>query len=134
MNQFNGIGRLTKDPDVRYSEDGKAFARYTIAIDRPYSKEKEADFLPCICFGKTAEFAEKYLKKGIKIGITGRVQIGSYKNRDGNTVYTTDIVVNEHTFCERRQEPQEAQQEPPEAPKDGFLNIPSDIDERLPFH
>ena len=131
MNQFNGIGRLTKDPECRYTqgENPVCVARYTIAIDRAGVK-KETDFISCVCFGKTAEFAEKYLKKGTKVGVSGRLQTGSYKNRDGVTIYTTDVVVNSHTFCEK------AENKPSSTLKmdsDGFASIPDKLDELLPF-
>lgn len=130
MNQFNGIGNLTKDPEVRYTQGSNpvCVARYTLAISRVGGKN-ETDFLPCVCFGKTAEFAEKYLKKGVKIGVSGRVQTGSYKNKDGATIYTTDIVVNSHTFCDRKAEGTEKTKEN----TDGFMSIPDDLDESLPF-
>lgn len=128
MNQFNGIGRLTKDPECRYTqgENPMCVARYTLAIDRQNGKG-EADFISCVCFGKTAEFAEKHLSKGMKIGISGRVQTGSYKNKDGNTVYTTDIVVNSTTFCEKKEQTEKKKD------ADGFMQIPDTIDESLPF-
>lgn len=103
MNCFNGIGRLTKDPDISQTQSGIMIAKYTLAIDRQVSSDShpEADFIRCICFGKTAEFVRNYLSKGMKIGISGRIQTGSYDDKNGNKIYTTDIVVNSHTFCER---------------------------------
>lgn len=134
MNVFTGIGRLTADPDVRYSGD-MCVARYTLAIDR---KKDEADFIRCVCFGKVGEFAEKYLRKGAKVGIVGRIQTGSYKDKDGRTVYTTDIVVNEHTFCESRGNAQGTAKTPENGKKSagiaGFMQIPDDMDEELPFN
>ena len=101
MNSFNGIGRLTKDPDISQTPSGTMIAKYTLAIDRQTASDHpEADFIRCVCFSKTAEFARNYLYKGIKVGVSGRVQTGSYKDKNGNTVYTTDIIVNSHTFCE----------------------------------
>ncbi len=100
MNKFIGMGRLTKDPEVRYSGE-MAIARYTLAIDR-LSKEKKTDFISCVAFGKVGEFAEKYLQKGTKIAIEGRVQTGSYEDKDGKKVYTTDVVVEKHYFCESK--------------------------------
>jgi single-strand DNA-binding protein len=128
MNQFNGIGRLTKDPECRYTqgETPVCVARYTLAIDRQTGKN-ETDFLSCVCFGKTAEFAEKYLAKGVKVGVSGRVQTGTYKNKNGDTVYTTDIVVNSHTFCEKKGDAK------PKTDDDGFAKIPDGLDESLPF-
>jgi single-strand DNA-binding protein len=104
MNIFTGIGRLTADPEIRQTQTGLTVASYTLAIDR-YSKDKdkEADFLRCKCFGKTADFAAHHLFKGTKIGVVGSVRTGSYTDNNGKTVYTTDIIVNEHTFCEKSQ-------------------------------
>lgn len=101
LNKCVLCGRLTKDAEVRSSGD-TLVARYSLAVDRKYSKDNETDFLNCVCFGKTAEFAEKYLHKGMKIIVVGRIQTGSYTNKDGQKVYTTDIVVEEHEFCESK--------------------------------
>lgn len=99
-------GRLTRDPDIRYTQGANPFAvaRYTLAVDRPKRQngEQGTDFISCVAFGGRAEFAEKYLKQGTKITIRGHIQTGSYTNRDGNKVYTTDVVVDEHDFCESR--------------------------------
>lgn len=134
MNVFSGIGRLTADPDVRYNGD-LCVARYTLAIDR---RKDETDFLRCVCFGKVGEFAEKYLRKGAKVGVVGRVQTGSYKDKDGRTVYTTDIVVNEHTFCESKGNTPPATKAPKNGDNGagiaGFMQIPDGIDEELPFN
>ena len=102
MNKVFLQGRLTKDPDVRYAqnENSTCVARYNLAVDRR-GKEKEADFINCVAFGKSGEFAEKYLKKGTKILVSGRIQTGSYE-KDGKKVYTTDVVVEEHYFCESK--------------------------------
>ena len=102
MNQVCLIGRLTKDPDVRSTQSGEMIGRYTLAVDR-YKKDstQSADFISCVCFGKVAEFAQKYLAKGTKIGVTGRIQTGSYTNKEGVKVYTTDVIVSTHTFCEK---------------------------------
>lgn len=125
MNKWIGIGRLTKDPEVRYNNE-LAIAKYTLAIDRK-GKEKATDYISCVAFGKQGEFAEKYLKKGTKIGVCGRIQTGSYE-KDGKKVYTTDVVVEEHEFCEKKEELPKA------APEDeGFFNIPEGIEETLPF-
>lgn len=123
------MGRLTKDPEVRHTQEGTAIARYSLAVDR--MKKDEADFLPCVVFGKGAEFAEKYLKKGTKICVVGRIQTGSYTNREGNKVYTTDIIIEQQEFAESKK-----QEEAPEpAPVDGFVNVPDSIpDDQLPFH
>lgn len=115
MNKWIGIGRLTKDPDIRYSQNGDkqmAVARYTLAVDRKGRRDgnqQNADFISCVAFDKCAEFAEKYLRKGVKIAITGRIQTGSYTNRDGVRTYTTDVVVEENEFCESKNSPNNAQ-------------------------
>lgn len=97
------MGRLTKDPEIRGEEDKKV-SRYSLAVDRKYKRdgEESTDFLNCVCFGKSAEFAEKYLKKGTKIVVTGRIQTGSYTNKEGQKVYTTDIIVEEQEFAESK--------------------------------
>lgn len=134
MNKVILMGRLTRDPEVRRSgEDNSTIvARYTLAVDRRVKKEGDnnADFINCVVFGKGAEFAEKYLIKGTKISVSGRIQTGSYTNKDGNKVYTTDVVVEEQEFCESKNA-----QGVPEgpAPDDGFMNIPDDLDGELPF-
>ena len=128
MNRAFLIGRTTKEPDVRYSTDGKGVAKFTLAVDRKFSKEKETDFISCVAFGKTAEVIEKFVKKGNKIAVVGRIQTGSYKNKDGNTVYTTDVMVDEVEFCESKGE-----SKTPETDKDGFMSIPDNISEELPF-
>jgi single-strand DNA-binding protein len=135
MNKVHLTGRLTRDPEVRYSQDNTAIARYALAVDRRFKKEGEAqaDFINCVAFGKSGEFAEKYLRKGMKIAITGRIQTGSYTNKDGQKVYTTDIVVEEHEFCESKS----GEDKPvptPVAGADGFMNIPDGLDEELPFN
>ena len=126
MNRFCGIGRLTKDPDVRYTQgdDSMCIARYTLAIDRR-GKKGEADFINCVAFRKSGEFAEKYLSKGMKIGVDGHIQTGSYKHKDGYTVYTTDVVVDAHYFCESKGEDKS------DRTTDGFMQIPEQ--EELPF-
>ena len=102
MNKVMLIGRVVRDAEIRYSQgtNTTCIARYTLAVDRKFKQEGQptADFINCIAFGKLGEFAEKYLRKGIKIAVTGRIQTGSYKNKDGNTVYTTDVVVEEQEF------------------------------------
>lgn len=102
MNNVQLIGRLVGDPNVKWTQDGKCIARYTLAVDRP-GKDKGADFISCVAFEKTAEFAEKYLVKGMKIAITGRINTGSYTSRDGHKIYTTDVNVQQQEFCERKQ-------------------------------
>lgn len=129
MNKAILMGRLTRDPEVRYTsgEEAKAIARYTLAVDRRFKREGEADFINCVAFGRQAEFAEKYFRQGIKILVTGRIQTGSYTNRDGNKVYTTDVVVEEQEFAESKSSQTAA------GTKDGFMNIPDGIDEDIPF-
>ncbi len=131
MNKVVLIGRLTKDPDVRYSQSNEpiAVARYTLAVDRRIKRDgqQSADFIGCIAFGKLGEFAEKYLHKGMKIAIEGHIQTGSYKNRDGQTVYTTDVIVDGCEFVEKKSDnPQ------PQTDSDGFMQI-DDGCEELPF-
>ena len=132
INKWVGIGRLCSDPEVRWSQGDNplAIAKYTLAIDRK-GKDGEADFIKCVALGKQGEFAEKYLHKGMKIAVTGRIQTGSYTNKDGVKVYTTDVVVEEHEFCESKG--QGEQQKPQQTSSDGFMNIPDGIDEELPF-
>ena len=134
------MGRLTRDPEVRYGtgQNGTAVARYTLAVDRRFSREGEAttDFIVCVAFGKSAEFAEKYFRQGTKILVTGRIQTGSYTNRDGRNVYTTDVVVEEQEFAESKANNDTGARENRSAAttdSDGFMNIPDGIDEELPF-
>ena len=126
INKWTGIGRLTKDPEIKYSSDGLAIGRGTIAIDRP-GQDKGADFIPLKFFGKSAEFAEKYFHKGSKIGVEGRIQSGSYKKEDGTTVYTLDVIAEKFEFCDSRQQAQEHVEEVPD------MEIPEGIEEQLPF-
>ena len=148
MNKVILMGRLTRDPEVRYSqgENATAVARYSLAVDRRFRREGEptADFINCVAFGRAAEFAERYLRQGTKIAITGRIQTGSYTNRDGVKVYTTDIVVEEQEFAESKAAggastpSNNYQASPAPSPStdigDGFMNIPDGIDEELPFN
>ena len=150
MNKVILMGRLTRDPEVRYSqgESSTAVARYTLAVDRRFVRnnggdQQTADFINCVSFGRTAEFAEKYFHKGIKIAVTGRIQTGSYTNRDGQKVYTTEVVVEEQEFAESKSANSDqfgggysapAQRPAPSAAGDGFMNIPDGIDEELPFN
>ena len=144
MNKVILMGRLTRDPEVRYGtgENSTAAARYTIAVDRRFKRdgEQSADFIGCVAFGRNAEFAEKYLRQGTKIVLTGRIQTGSYTNRDGQKVYTTDIVVEEQEFAESKAAAagnggQGNYSRASSAPSDanGFMNIPDGIDDELPF-
>lgn len=145
MNKVILMGRLTRDPEVRYSQgdSSTAIARYTLAVDRRFNRnneEQSADFINCVAFGKAGEFAEKYFHKGTKIAITGRIQTGSYTNKDGVKVYTTDIVVEEQEFAESKnaqgggQDNSGYQKPVPSGAEDGFMNIPGGIDEEIPFN
>ena len=147
MNKTILMGRLTRDPEVRYSQTAEpvAIARYTLAVDRKIKREGEqtADFISCIAFGRNAEFAEKYFRKGMKVLITGRIQTGSYTNKDGQKVYTTDAVVEEQEFAESKGSGESNREERDRAAMqaagygdagDGFMNIPEGIDEELPFN
>lgn len=153
MNKVILMGRLTRDPEVRYTqgENQMAIARYTLAVDRRFARggnnndENTADFIPCVAFNKAGEFAERYFRKGTKIAVSGRIQTGSYTNKDGVKVYTTDIVVEEQEFAESkavsdanaggfRPAPTPAPAPAPVSDAgDGFMNIPDGIDEELPF-
>lgn len=150
MNRVILMGRLTRDPEIRYSQGDNptAVARYTLAVDRRFNRngnDATADFIGCVAFGRSAEFAEKYLHKGTKILVTGRIQTGSYTNRDGVKVYTTDVVVEDQEFAESKNANSggdyqaggdyagAGRQETPAA-GDGFMNIPDGIDEELPFN
>ena len=136
MNKFIGIGRLTKNPEVRYTNSSTgeqmAIARFTLAIDR-VGKNKETDFINCVAFGRQGEFVEKYLKQGIKIAVTGRIQTGSYTNKEGKKVYTTDIVVEGTEFCEGKKESTESTESTPPSAPDDYMDIPDGITDSLPF-
>ena len=152
MNKVILMGRLTRDPEVRYTPGKNSFAiaRYTLAVDRKIRKDGDAtaDFINCVVFGRSAEFAEKYFRKGLKITIEGRIQTGSYTNRDGQKVYTTEVVVEDQEFAESKATSDANagsfshaggfQQAPAPTPAadagDGFMNIPDGIDEELPFN
>ena len=146
MNKVILMGRLTRDPEIRYSqgERSTAVARYSLAVNRTFKRDgdPDADFINCVAFGRQAEFAEKYFHKGIRIVITGRIQTGSYTNRDGQKVYTTDVVVEEQEFAESKAASAEHaanfapadRPSPSNAVSDGFMNIPDGIDEELPFN
>lgn len=155
MNKVILMGRLTRDPDVRYSngEQATAVARFTLAVDRRVARrdgEQTADFIGCVAFGRTAEFVEKYFRQGMRMVISGRIQTGSYTNRDGQKVYTTDVVAEEVEFAESKAtsdvlrnnsgmgggyQPQaQSAPSPSGAAGDGFMNIPDGIDEELPFN
>lgn len=134
MNKLVLIGRIVKDPEVRYSTSGVAFGSYTIAVDRPVAKdaEKVTDFLYCKVVGKTAEFVEKYLRKGMKIAVSGRVQCDNFTDKDGNKRSATYIQVNEHYFCESKGT-SDAQPTQPQFNENGYVNIPDGFEEELPF-
>ena len=145
MNKVILMGRLTRDPEIRYSqgEQSTAVARYTIAVDRRFRRDGDqqtADFINCVAFGRQGEFAEKYFRKGIKIAITGRIQTGSYTNKDGQRVYTTDVVIEEQEFAESKSASAgnagaaAANENAGSAVGDGFMSIPNGIDEELPFN
>ena len=138
MNKVILIGRVVRDAEIRYSQGASStcIARYTLAVDRKFKQEGQptADFINCIAFGKLGEFAEKYLHKGIKIAVTGRIQTGSYKNKDGNTVYTTDVVVEEQEFCESKSSNQSQGNDRPQTSSDDFMNIPDGVEDGLPFN
>ena len=141
MNKWIGMGRLTRDPEIRYTQgnDPMCVARYTLAVDRRVKKDGQdnADFIPCVAFGKGGEFVEKYCKKGTKLAVSGRIQTGSYTNRDGQKVYTTEIVVEEQEFAESKAAQSGQQNTQPakeEEGMDGFMNIPDGLDDtELPF-
>lgn len=138
MNKIILIGRLTRDPEMRYSaSNDTAIARYTLAVNRPFKREgePEADFLPCVAFNKTAEFAEKYLTKGMRVCVEGRIQTGSYTNRDGVKVYTVDVVVERQEFLEKRAgNSQSDSNTEVNGNEDSYMDIPDGIDEELPFN
>lgn len=139
MNKVIEIGRLTKDPEIRYSQGASStcVARYTLAVDRKFKQEGQptADFINCIAFGKLGEFAEKYLRQGIKIAVTGRIQTGSYTNKDGQKVYTTDVVVEEQEFCESKSSNQSQGNDRQQTSSDDFMSIPEGLDDTgLPFN
>ena len=154
MNKVVLMGRLTRDPDIRYTqaEPPLAVARFTLAVDRRFkrnqgdsSDEQTADFISCVAFGKQGEFVEKYAHKGTKFCVTGRIQTGSYTNKDGQKVYTTDVVCEELEFAESKNAQggnsggtgsagSSSGQSAPSGADDGFMNVPDEIDEDLPFN
>lgn len=141
MNKVILMGCLTRDPEVRYSQGDNpmAIARYTLAVDRRFKRDGEqtADFIGCVAFGRSAEFAEKYFRQGLKIAVIGRVQTGSYTNKDGQKVYTTDVFVEEQEFVESKKSSDNQvsrQSQNSQSNSDGFMNIPEGIDEELPFN
>lgn len=144
MNKVFLMGRLTRDPEIRYSQgdDTMAIGRYTLAVDRRFKRDGEAnaDFINCVTFGRSAEFAEKYLRQGTKVVVSGRIQTGSYTNRDGQKVYTTEVVVEDQEFAESKNAAGNSgnssgssggSSSAGSSVGDGFMNVPSD--EELPF-
>ena len=151
MNKVILMGRLTRDPEVRYSQGGEnslAIARYTLVVDRRFRRnndnnDQNADFIGCVAFGRSAEFAEKYFRQGLKVVVTGRIQTGSYMNKEGQKVYTTDVVVEDQEFAESKSASNQGSHSasaasPSPSPStdtgDGFMNIPDGIDDELPFN
>ncbi len=146
MNKVILMGRLTRDPEVRYSQGAEplAIARYTLAVDRrgrrdASGNDQTADFIPCVAFGRAGEFAEKYLRQGTKMVVTGRIQTGSYTNKDGNRVYTTEVIVEDQEFAESKASSENSgynvseRPAPGNASADGFMSIPEGIENDLPF-
>ena len=131
------MGRLTREPDIRYSQNDSsmAIARYTLAVDRRYKKDGEqtADFISCVCFGKSAEFIEKYCHKGTKLVVEGRIQTGSYTNKDGQKVYTTDVFVEQQEFAESKGASNASVDTAKPTDSDGFMEIPDDAPDEFPF-
>lgn len=146
MNKVILIGRLTREPDIRYSRNGLAVAQYALAVDRKIkSGEQNVDFINCVAFGKNAEFVEKYLNKGTKIAVVGRIQVDSYTNRDGRKIETTQVVVDEHEFAESKNTSGSGNSDNPVSSGsggmlsngtagEGWINFPDGIDEELPFN
>lgn len=146
MNRVILMGRLTRDPSISYSQSGDnmAIARFTLAVDRRGKRQdgadqQNADFIGCVCFGRQAEFAEKYLRQGTKIAVQGRIVTGSYTNKDGVKVYTTDVVLDDIEFAESKASQGNSEYQAPSRPTpsascDGFMNIPPGLDEDLPFN
>ena len=143
MNKVQLVGRLTRDPEIRYSqgENATATARFSVAVNRRFKNSEgnyDADFINCVAFGKSAEFVEKYFKKGMAIGLTGRIQTGSYTNKDGQKVYTTDVVVEETEFVESKSassadNSNNSRPAPSATNNNDFMSIPDGVDEELPF-
>ena len=138
MNKVILIGRLTRDPEIRYTqgENSMAVARFTLAVDRRFKRDNQptADFISCICFRKTAEFVEKYCKKGTKLAVDGSWQTGSYTNKDGNKVYTNDCLVDNCEFAESKATAEQNQKNDNKSANDDFMNIPDGIEDGLPFN
>lgn len=135
MNKVELVGRLTRDPEVRYTENS-SIASINVACDRRFKQDNQptADFISCKAFGKTAEFIEKYFNKGMKIGLTGHIQTGSYKNSEGNMVYTTDVIIEEVEFVESKNSGSSNSNTSNKGNNAGFMDMPDGIDEELPFN
>ena len=145
MNKVELVGRLTKDPEVKLTSNQTQFCNFTIAVDRRFKDQngqRQADFINCVAFGRAGEFAEKYFRKGTKIAVSGRIQTGSYTNKDGVRVYTTEVVVEDQEFAESKNSSAGSEggfsggnfnRPAPSGAGDGFMNIPDGIDEELPF-
>ena len=135
MNNVCLVGRLTRDPETRITPNGLVVTRFSVAVDRRFKRDGEqtADFINCVSFGKTAEFVEKYFGKGQRIGLTGRIQTGSYTNKEGKKVYTTDVVAEDVEFVESKRQDEQNDKPVESNIGDGFISIPDGIDEELPF-
>ena len=136
LNKVMLMGRLTRDPDVRYSNNNNeavCIARYTLAVDRRFAKngEQSADFINCVAFGKAGEFVEKYLHQGTKMVIVGRLQTGSYTNKEGQKVYTTDVIIEEQSFAESKKS--EGAEQADDTSEEGFMDVTEETKNNLPF-
>lgn len=140
MNKVVLMGRLVRDPESAYGEQGESqesmcITKYTLAVDRRVKGQRGADFIPCVAFGNRGEFAEKYFRKGTKVTISGRIKTGTYTNKDGQKVYTFDVVVDEQEFAESKGSSEHNRQQESDCDAgDGFMNIPEGVDEELPFN
>jgi single-strand DNA-binding protein len=133
MNVVVLMGRLTKDPETRYTQGAEpmAITRYTLAVDRRFKQgDQTADFISCVCFRKAAEFADKYFRQGMRVTVSGRIQTGSYTNKDGQKVYTTEVVVDNQEFADAKRE---EKKQDPEIPENDFVGVPEGFEEELPF-
>jgi single-strand DNA-binding protein len=135
MNKVIMMGRLTRDPEVRYSNEGNAVSKFSLAVDRRYKREgqPDADFFNCVAFGKTAEFTEKYLKKGTKVVLEGELQNNNYTNKDGQKVYGMQIVVNSLEFAESKSSSNSDRESTQQVDSNDFMNVPDVAEEELPF-
>ena len=144
LNRVALVGRLTRDPELKFGQSGKAYSRFTLAVDRPMQKG-EADFINCVAFDRAGEFAEKYFRQGMRVLVSGRLQTGSYVNKDGQRVYTTEVILDDQEFADSKgaasdmsgygQSAPSQRPAPTSAIGDGFMNIPDGVeDEGLPFN